>query len=1124
MKKEGSSNLRNIFLTTFLIILISVGAWLVWAATAHTVNYASNNTDNTEWIKASTPVNYSILVNGTGADDIKCVKVVMDAQFTYSSNETPSDNWTCDRSTQTITFYSTVNNITNTTNQTFNILGTAHSSDMVFETTTYSNAGCDAGDSAPTSTTLKVDGTDPTGTDIAATDGTNTITNATNGNFTAPASLLKDLAITITANITESDSGFKNVTIFFTNDNTQPTRDSTDTVTMTTSDTVNGTRAYTGDISAGDVSDHTNVTFFILAIDNVLNEVYLNLSSDDPFNFTIDGSAPTLTLDNPINDSDNFTTSSAALHFNVTVNENYTISSVYIMNNSNGNEQAMSNSSASFWSYNGTLADICPALVGADNESCTLKIQANDSVGNSDTTTFAVYIDDVAPIIENATINDTGLVVLNNFTRFNITVDTQNNINSVAANTSSNYSSMTRGSGNAWYINDADLNSTFGCQDNISCVITLNATDVLGRSSYTNLIIWADGVEPTLYDSRANDTIVKSTDSIQFKVNVSDVSNFTINYANVSNSTGQNVSTMTRLTSYDTATTAVYQINATMSSFGLSADGTYILHFNATDKADNTNGTTLTLIVDDTEPTLRNANTSDSDNKVRPTDNLNITVNATDANSISTFTLRGDSDIEVGMTNSTDNLWYNDTLNISYLCSGTSGTNGTCTLYFNATDAAGNINVTNLTVEWDDISPIAYGASPNGTTTNNNSIAVSITISDTGTSISNTTNTPIYISVNGTTSYNSTNDSIVTWDGTTLTLTPNADLVFPEGTNTITVNATDLVGNSVSTSWTFTVDTTGPQVGSLTAPASIANSTTLTITAYATDDTGINTSVVYIDDSSYQNTSMTTNDGAFGGTAEFIVGNIDLTTACGVTNTLCADGAHILFVKVKDQGGTWSDVINITFTINSTPSAPTITDESPIGGIKTSNTSQIITFTTDTNSNCKFDTNYTSFGSMRYAMTGGGTSHTANLSSVFTTDKQYIINVKCNNSGGVTSTSYKYTINLDTISSWSIVRPPDAPFGWSPIGAYFANNAWNPFDLQFWLLQNTSSLSENYNVTTVLASVSGNYSSFYGFNGSTWLSYEPGAVTNSFRNFTYNVPTDAYYIYMNASNERIEIT
>lgn len=131
-------------------------------------------------------------------------------------------------------------------------------------------------------------------------------------------------------------------------------------------------------------------------------------------------------------------------------------------------------------------------------------------------------------------------------------------------------------------------------------------------------------------------------------------------------------------------------------------------------------------------------------------------------------------------------------------------------------DEAGNENTTTTSNElWvDTTAPIIKEISPGlASWTNNNFSDVLFNVTDAASGVANV----IISATQG-------NYSITSVNGINYTATTNE--VIPDGNITITVNATDNVGNNASSSWYFTVDTVAPYFINFTSPANTTYTST----------------------------------------------------------------------------------------------------------------------------------------------------------------------------------------------------------------------------------------------------------------------------------------------------------
>ncbi|MBI4896368.1 MAG: hypothetical protein HY832_02365, partial [Candidatus Aenigmarchaeota archaeon] len=216
--------------------------------------------------------------------------------------------------------------------------------------------------------------------------------------------------------------------------------------------------------------------------------------------------------------------------------------------------------------------------------------------------------------------------------------------------------------------------------------------------------------------------------------------------------------------------------------------------------------------------------------------------------------------------------------------------------------------------------------------------------------------------------------------------------------------------------------------------------------------------------------------------------------------------------KEQQFGGTWSFKVGDTSLTTSSVTNNTVTSYSAV-----------ITWTTSVSASSQVAYG-TSSSSLSLTTEESDrsprvTSHSVTINDLARKGTTYYYKVISNDANGnsVTSTVYNFTT-----TSFAITRPDNGD-----LNTYFTVNTWNSFALPLWLLQNrtVAGTLSNTNVTTTLASVAGNYTLIYWYNSTsaTWLSYAPGASVNSLANFTDNTGTPNYYIYINATNERIEI-
>jgi hypothetical protein len=329
------------------------------------------------------------------------------------------------------------------------------------------------------------------------------------------------------------------------------------------------------------------------------------------------------------------------------------------------------------------------------------------------------------------------------------------------------------------------------------------------------------------------------------------------------------------------------------------------------------------------------------------------------------------------------------------------------------------------------------------------------------------------------------------------------------GTYTITVDKSGYTSNSTSVTVTAgqtaqknmtmvsAADTTAPLQPTNLAAVQVGSTrqVNITWTASTSSDT-IRYNIYY-----KLNEAVTTSSNSF------LVGNVTRTSIA-----VGSDGNWNFTVTAIDSSNNENTTIITSANITIDTTAPGVSSTSP-SGTTTDNTPTLIVNTTEAGY-CRFDTLDKTMSSMTYTMTGSGTGHEYTFGSALS-DSVYTYYVRCNDTSGNEMVATSISFNLDTRSLFNITKP-------DTIFSYWTANKWWSFALPLWTIQSTT--LTYYNVTSVLASVSGNYNKFYADigNNDTWRSYVPGRAVNSFTDFTYNGSASIYYIYTNTT-DRIEI-
>jgi hypothetical protein len=403
--------------------------------------------------------------------------------------------------------------------------------------------------------------------------------------------------------------------------------------------------------------------------------------------------------------------------------------------------------------------------------------------------------------------------------------------------------------------------------------------------------------------------------------------------------------------------------------------------------------------------------------------------------------------------------------------------------------------------------------SPGNNSAVNGTISVNVTITD---ATSGLNSAKMYMIVaNGTTTliFNMSN-TLSMWNSTFISTD------FAEGPYNISFNVTDVAGNNVRAINVvrITVDNTVP-----TFSGEVVNDTT--INPLQLTDFSINVTERTFDASTVVVSVLNFTNATIKSMTATCTHQTGFVHRCNMT----WDGTNDTAVNVST--GTYRFRINVTdnatqfnttnstniVTVSTDTTAPTVESSSPASAVANPVTTSTpsLNVTTNEAATCKFNIStdsHTTYASMPYTMTGADTAHNFTLSLL---DGTHIIYVRCTDAvGNGMSSGERIEFTIDTRNIRNITIP-------NTLGDYFLTNNWNGFELPLFRLQNTS--VANTNVTTVLASVLGNFSNFYGYDGSSWKSFQPGAPVNSLTNFTDNAGVP-YYIFINTtSKERLEI-
>ena len=535
---------------------------------------------------------------------------------------------------------------------------------------------------------------------------------------------------------------------------------------------------------------------------NTTNQSDYNLSAVN-YTLTIDTTQPNVSA---FNNPSNLSNISGSFIINATVTDLTTdVKSVYF-NITNGSSFVILNAENSlndFWN-----ASINSSIL--EDGSHNITVYANDTVGNWNRDEFInITIDNTPPnvaafngiVVEganlssgiqiiNATINDTTLDV--NTVYFKIINSSSYNFANITASNSA---------GDFWNASFDVSAYSEGTYD-----IIVYANDTLGNLNSSEIIsIKIDRTAPAgSSESPANHTFVNSVTNINVtlvindtltKVNTSSIQ-FTIGgFPYAPNTTSASTNGVT--TSYLMAGPYSHGYNVSISA-------------DAKDFADNSMPSYHWYFAIDTiEPSVADININDTDRKVRTSDMLNITLNATNsAAGIDNVSVSNGSTVNY-LTQISSDIWQIVASGNTLGCAA----DGNCTLTFNATDNAGNKNNSEkLNITIDNTNPLVSHITTNDADNkvrSTDSIQINVTVNDTN---FDTGSTVIVgnLSTVSMTKQSTSNDSSI-WSSTTTASALGCNAT--NGNCILTFTATDIVKNiNSSETLTITVDDTPPSV------------------------------------------------------------------------------------------------------------------------------------------------------------------------------------------------------------------------------------------------------------------------------------------------------------------------
>ncbi|PIY60695.1 hypothetical protein COY95_00450, partial [Candidatus Woesearchaeota archaeon CG_4_10_14_0_8_um_filter_47_5] len=310
-------------------------------------------------------------------------------------------------------------------------------------------------------------------------------------------------------------------------------------------------------------------------------------------------------------DSNDIAKSVTLLRFTVTATDK-NVANVTLESNYTGVKNIMTNTSAGSWNISTTLGALgCNA--GGPESYCTLTSRILDKAGNRNSTTYAIIVDDVLPVLTNFRSNDS-----DNYSRSDRILNFSAYVADLHMSNvtlKSNYSSskylFSLGSGNIWSL--PKTLASLGCPtgyDAKACTVIVNATDQAGNTLRRSFNITVDDVSPSIAGFQVNDSdkISRSDSKLNFTINATDAHLINVSlYSNYSSAK----SLMTH------GTGNVWYLTTTLATLGCSSgkgSSPCTIYVVAADIVNNRNTTSLNLTVDDVKPFVTNFRHNDSDN------------------------------------------------------------------------------------------------------------------------------------------------------------------------------------------------------------------------------------------------------------------------------------------------------------------------------------------------------------------------------------------------------------------------------------------------------------------------------------------------------------------------------
>jgi uncharacterized protein YaiE (UPF0345 family) len=250
--------------------------------------------------------------------------------------------------------------------------------------------------------------------------------------------------------------------------------------------------------------------------------------------------------------STNLIKSSGSVTLNVTVTESNTVASVQ------ANNQAMTQIGATSTWY---ITDTGTNLGCTSSGNCTVNFVANDTAGNSGSTSTTVQVDNDGPAVTSASVTNT----TSGRAQIGIVVNIQATVSDSPAGmgtVSVNGSTMYLLSGTTWHANVSG--TTLSCPANSVCNLAITATDALGNTNTTTTTSYTtDNTAP----SNSTAFTASGTTTSSVSATMDEAAKCTVNYGtdstNLSSSANSSSFSTSLSVSFSTSASTVYYYNIT---------------------------------------------------------------------------------------------------------------------------------------------------------------------------------------------------------------------------------------------------------------------------------------------------------------------------------------------------------------------------------------------------------------------------------------------------------------------------------------------------------------------------------------------------------------------------------